>query len=383
MKVNDIVDKKIRILESVESLGIGGNEMSVMNFFRHLNRDEFQVDFIVYNDKKGFQQEVLEAGSQIFYQPATGNKIIVFFKNMRFVSEVLKKNQYDVIHCNGCSFIGILRAVLPAKVHKNIKIISHSHSVGKSKNNVFDRLMRFFLKRILSKSIDLGFACSDLAGISKYTKKFMNSSQYIIIHNAIDIEKYVFNYNNRKDVRRKYRLEDKIVIGNIGRLSIEKNQRRLIDIFSVIVANNPKVSLMIIGGGQLEKELKCYVHKLGIDQQVIFSGSVMDAEKYYSAMDVFVMPSLYEGLPFTAIEAQANGLRCVFSDSITKMVNVTNEVGFISLDESDDSWARQILKFAERRCQVDSVERVKIDYSLSRETKRLEDYYKFLVEKKE
>lgn len=373
-------EDKIRVLQSMGSLGLGGTEMFVMNFFRHINKDKFQVDFLVYDSRDDFREEVLDSGSKIYLCPyRKGRKIKRFYQNMKYVHQILSQNQYDIIHCHSCSFLGILCGVLPAKRSKEIKIISHSHSAGSGETKGLKKGIQHFLKFLICNSVDLGFACSDLAGNSKYTRNFIEGNKFVILHNAIDIERYRFNDKNRLEIRKEYNWLNHFVIGNVGRLSEEKNQKRLIYIFSYIYQHRPDARLLIVGGGELEKDLQNQVKIMGLDKAVIFTGSVRDVERYYSSMDVFVMTSHFEGLPFTAIEAQVNGLKCVFSDCITKMVDITGEADFLSLTESDKSWAESILRLSGERCHETVLGRVCQDYDLEKECKKLEKYYEKLA----
>ena len=256
-----------------------------------------------------------------------------------------------------------------------IKIISHGHSVGKIDKNSIDNMIRAVLKLCLSSVVDIGCACSDLVGQSKYTKRFLNSKKYKIVHNAIEVEKYSYNVNNRNTLRDRYHLENKIVVGNIGRLAKEKNQEFLLDILKEILKENKDVMLLIVGGGELEQALKEKAKKLGIEDSVVFTGSVMDAEKYYSAMDVYVMTSLYEGLPFTVIEAQVNGLKCVLADSITKMADVSGDTTFLSLHAGTSVWASKILKSSSARSEKEKTDYVKNKYNIKNETLRIQRFY--------
>lgn len=367
---------KIKVLQSVSSLGIGGNELFVMNLFRNIDKSKFQIDFLIYDDRLDFEQEVKAAGSKIYLcPPVQGNKIISIWKEACFVFKILKSSDYDVIHCNGCSFVNILKAAIPAKLVGNIKIISHGHSVGKINKNSIDNIIRAILRLCLSSIVDIGCACSDLVGQSKYTKRFLNSQKYKIVHNAIEIEKYSYNINNRNILRDRYCLENKIVIGNIGRLAKEKNQEFLLDILKEILKENKNVVLLIVGGGELEQTLKEKAKKLRVEDSVVFTGSVMDAEKYYSAMDVYVMTSLYEGLPFTVIEAQVNGLKCVLADSITKMADVSGDTTFLSLNAGTSVWASKILKNSSARSKKEKTDYVKNKYNIKNETLRIQKFY--------
>ena len=366
--------KKIRVLQSVSSLGVGGNELFVMNLFREIDKSKFQVDFVIYDDRLEFEGEVKKSGSRVFLCKASGNKLIAMLKEMKFVYQLLKNNQYDVIHCNGCSFVNILRAAIPAKLVGNTKVISHAHSVGKVDKTVIDNLIRNILKVILSTVVDLGFACSDTAGKSKYTKSFLESTKYHIINNAIDIDKYVYNEANREAIRKKFGLEGKIVMGNVGRLSYEKNQKLLIEILAKLKKKESNVALLIIGGGALEAELKEKAHELGVSDSVVFTGNVFDTERYYSAMDVYVMTSLYEGLPFTVIEAQVNGLKCVLTDAITTMADVSGDSCFLSICDDIEVWMEKIMSHIVRS-EESRTQKVKDMYDVKKETLRIERLY--------
>ncbi len=370
----------IKVLQSVSSLGIGGNELSVMNFFRNIDKSQFQVDFLIYDERLEFADEVKAAGAKIYLCPQKNmNRLARIFYEAKFVYKTLKENDYDIIHCNGCSFINILRAVIPAKLTGKVKVISHSHNVGNAPKNVIEKIAQQFLRWLLSAIVDLGFTCSDLAGASKYTKSFIQSKKYILINNAVKVDKYRFCQDNRDEIRRKYGVEEKCVVGHVGRLAEQKNQGFLLDLFAQCWKENAKMALLLVGGGAMEKELKEKAESLGICDKVIFTGSVFDAEKYYSAMDVFVMPSLYEGLPFTAVEAQVNGLKCVLSDEITKTANVSGDVLYLSLSAEKDVWAEVVAKQAESRSEANNTEKVIMNYDINRETQKLQKIYREIV----
>ncbi len=371
------MSRKIKVLQSVSSLGVGGNVAFVMNFFRKIDKEKFQIDFLIYDDSKmDYYDEVKSAGSNIFVvKRKYKNKTFNLLSQMWQVRKILKNEKYDIIHCHSCSFFGIFKGAIPAYFCSKIRVISHSHNPGMPKNTVIDNVVRNISKRFLSHIVDMGFSCSDYAGESKYTDKFMKSDRYKIIHNAINVDDYVYNASVRKSIRERYSVGNKILIGNVGRLANQKNQSFLLEIFSKIKQINSDTMLMIIGGGELEKQLHEKAMNLGIIDDVIFTGSINDANKYYSAMDVFVMPSLYEGLPFTAIEAQVNGLKCVISDKVTKMTDASGETTFTSLDDSLEKWADIILKSAENRICTEKVLNVIENYNISIEVKRLEKLY--------
>ncbi len=371
------MEKKIRVLQAVGSLGIGGNELFVMNFFRHINNDRFQVDFVIYDDARmDFYDEVIASGAKVFVcKSEKKNKLLRCMSEAKQTYRLLKKENYDVLHCHNCSFLGIMRGVVPGKLVLGTKVIAHAHSVGTPKNTFVDNLLRKILKLILSHFVDYGFACSDVAGASKYTEKFMKSNQYAIINNAVDATKFVFDVKTRNRVREALGVGGETVIGTVGRLSAEKNHRFLLKVFSEIQKVHSEMKLLIVGGGELDDELKKLACELQIDSNVIFTGMVDNPQDYYSAMDVFVMTSLYEGFPFTVIEAQINGLKCVLADTITRETNVSGDVEFLSLDENVDRWAERILEQAQSRSDAWKTEIAIRQYDVNLEVAKLADKY--------
>lgn len=374
--------EKIKILQSVESLGVGGNEIFVMNFFRHINKDNFQVDFVVYDDSRmDFYDEIISAGSKVYIcKSSVKNQYLDTIIKIIKVKKILIKNKYNIIHCHSCSFLGIFRGAVAGKITKGVKVISHSHNPGIPKNNFIDNFIRNTFKYFLSCIVDLGFACSDLAAESKYTKKFMKSKKFKIINNAVEVKKFLFNEDVRKEMREKYNIGNELVIGNIGRLEFQKNQEYLLKVFVEIKKNNNLAKLIIIGEGTLESQLKNYSKNKGIDKDVIFTGKVDDCENYYNMMDVFVLTSKYEGFPFVMVESQINRLPSVVSSSITKSVNIFDNVSFIDLEKNKKEWANIILNSGGRiNYSTDYKNKCK-DYDLEYQTRELENFYLELLD---
>ena len=150
------------------------------------------------------------------------------------------------------------------------------------------------------------------------------------------IDQYRYHESYRKRIRKQYCIEEKVVVGNVGRLVKQKNQRFLIELLPDLINRNKNFLLMIIGDGELEQELKSLVHIKGLENYVLFTGNITNVNEFYSAMDVFVMSSEFEGFPFTAVEAQANGLKCILSDHITQMTNISGDVAYVSLRDKKE-----------------------------------------------
>jgi len=370
--------EKIRVLQSVNSLGIGGSVICVMNFFRHIDRERFQVDFVICDDTKmNFYDEIIEAGSKVFIcRTQCKNKYLKLISQIRQIKEILTQNHYDIIHCHSCSFFGILRGAIAGFASRGVKVVSHAHSVGEPKGTMADSMARYLLKWVLSNIIDVGCACSDMAGESKYTKKFIGSKKYRIVNNAIETDRYRYCLRRRNEIREALNIKDgDFVIGNVGRLEYEKNQTFLLDIFGIILDKKPNAVLLLIGDGSLREILEEKAEKNGISSQVIFTGKCENAADYYHAMDCFVLPSHYEGFPLVLVEAQVNGLRCIVSENMSRNVNIAGGVKFLSLEMSPEIWAEEICMFGNDRMNTENVNKVILKYELNNEVLKLETIY--------
>ena len=221
--------------------------------------------------------------------------------------------------------------------------ILHNHSTAvrsEGMRSVMKMVLRPFAPLFANRYV----ACSRLAGDWMYGKKMMNSGKVVIINNAIDLNDYAFSPVKRQRYRGELNIpEDALVIGHVGRFMYQKNHIFLIDIFREIVKKQPNALLMLIGDGELRPEIEEKVRKYHLSKKVRFLGLRKDVKNIYNSMDVFVLPSWYEGLPVVAVEAQANGLSCVFSTQVTEESRLTKTVEYISLEEGPASWAQSIL----------------------------------------
>lgn len=372
---------KIKVLQSVNSLGMGGNVIFVMNFFRRFDKEKFQVDFLIYDDTKmDFYEEVKAAGSQVFViQKKHKNKFLQLFSQMRQVRKFLKKNDYDVIHCHSCSFVGIFRGAIPGMFTKKTKVIAHGHNPGRPKNIFTDKLARKIFRAVLSKAADMGFACSDESGASKYTDKFMKTDRYQVINNAIETKKFRFSPENREAVRNKYGIGDKFVIGSIGRLEEQKNYLYMIDVLADYVKISENACLLLVGDGSQRDQITAKAKEKGVEKHLIMAGSTNTPEIFYSAMDVFVLPSIFEGFGFVNIEAQVSGLSCVVSNAVPREINISGKVDFLNFNTSE--WCTALEKV---RNSSDPAQRTSVDtekYDIKNECRRMEGYYSSLAAK--
>lgn len=349
----------------------------IMNYFRNINHDKVQIDFLVFSDsEKEIVNEIRTAGSKVYFMPKLGMKNVKEF--LDYYEKFFNTHRYyKIVHSH---FNQIDSLVFPIAKKYGVKYcISHSHNTKYSDYKL--RAMRNWVMCIpLKKDSDVWAACGVKAGEFLYGKDFMKSSTHLVIHNAVDIDKYRYNVEVRTQKRKELDLSDEFVIGNVGSFKPQKNQQFLINVFNELLNEVPQKAhyrLMLVGEGALRTELEKKVNELGIKSYVLFTGSRDDVDELLQAMDVYALPSLYEGLPVTGIEAQAAGLPCIFSDTITKEVKICN-TKYLSLDD-EYAWAREILKlqYFERKDTSDIVH--KRGYDIKMEAKKLEDYYRSLV----
>lgn len=254
------------------------------------------------------------------------------------IKKIFKQKKYDALwfNSNDLASVDIIKEAKKA----GIKCIGHAHN---SRTDKLNRTIRHSINKILvNKDFDGKFACS-MSAAKWFYPDYKDAT---IIYNAINIENHLFSQEKRNNIRKMYEIpQDYMVLGDVGRLEKQKNMSYLIDIFERYHQKNPKSRLMIVGNGSQQIELKKYVKNKKLSKFVIFTGEVDNTTDYLSALDVFLMPSLYEGLPVTLVEAQAAGLKCIVADNITREVNVTDNIEYLPIKESSiDLWVDDIVK---------------------------------------
>ena len=316
--------KKPVIVAQIMGKWIGGGvESVIMNYYRHLDHKKIQFDFICDEDSTRIPyEEIKKLGGRVFLVP----KYQKLPQYLKALEDLFRKNQYRIVHSN----INTL-SVFPLYAAKKAGVpvrISHSHSTSNTKEwkrNIIKNILRPFSKKYATDY----FACSELAGQYLFGNKAFDQGEVKIIHNAIDLDKFKFDPEVRKKLRKELDIDEKtIVIGHVGRFVKQKNHDFLIDVFNEYHAKNPDSKLLLIGTGPLEEKIKAKVEKLNLSDYVLFLGQREDTNKLYSVMDVFCLPSLYEGLGMVLIEAQTNGLPCVASDKVPKEAKVSENISF-------------------------------------------------------
>ena len=317
----------IRVLQIVGIACNGGVEAVVLNYYRHMDKSKVQFDFVVHkHPEENFVAEVKKGGGRLYEVTPYTQNIFAFTHE---IYRIIKDGNYDIVHSNMNSMSGfpLFAAWLAgAKVR-----ILHNHTTDaktEGLRTILKRVLRPFAKMFANRY----WACSNLAGEWMYGKKAVQSGKITIIPNAIDLEKFAFNPDKRKLLRQKLGLENKFVLGHIGRFVYQKNHSFLIDVFAEVVKVKPEARLMLVGDGELRKTIEEKVVSLGLQDKVLFLGNRNDVADLYNAMDIFLLPSHYEGLPVVGVEAQANGLKRLFSDKVTEESKLLEETMFIPLN---------------------------------------------------
>lgn len=336
--------KKTKVLYFVDRMRHGGIQQLAVEIARNLPED-IQMDFLVLNDGQTYplEETIKKFGLTLYKVDAWIYKPTDYINYYKKLNQFfIEHHDYDAVHINTSS-----KNFLILKLAKKYKIplrIAHSHNTGFQTQSKAQILMGNIFKPLLKKYATHYFACSTLAGEWLFGKTNVKKGKVKIIHNAVDYEKFKINTEKRNEIRQELNIESKLVISNVGRFTTQKNHTFLIDIFYEIYKKNNNAVLMLIGNGEKEDEIKKKVEKLGIQNSVLFMGHRNNVNELMQAMDVFVMPSIYEGLPVVGIEAQAAGLPCFMSkDVITDEVKIADNVKFISLNDNAEKWADEIL----------------------------------------
>ena len=363
----------IRVAQIMGKLSAGGVESVIYNYYRHIDHAQIQFDFYVDDDSTvPMPQDILDAGARCFVIPRYQH----LPQNMAALYRHFKQNKYKIVHSNlnTLSVFPLCAAWLAGVPVR----IAHSHSTaakGETKKNILKYILRPFSKVFATDYA----ACSKYAGQWLFGKKAMEQGKVTIFNNAIDLEKFKFDPAVREEVRRELGIEDKFVIGHVGRFCYQKNHEFLIDIFQEVYRQNPNAVLLLVGDGEDRARIEERVSKLG---GVIFLGNRLDVYRLYQAMDVFVFPSRSEGLGMAAIEAQAAGLPCVISDAVTGEVDIGGDVVFLPTDEPG-KWVTELSnKMSDMvACADHKTTTLRNGYDAKTEGKVLENYYIRLVEK--
>lgn len=336
----------LRILELFgEPILSGGQESFVMNVITHMDLTDLKIDLCTpyYCSNNYYKKEIENIGGNVYelkldFAPGKSRKNII-----KPLDIFLKKHNYDIVHIHSGSISILAYAAKVAKQNNVRKVIVHSHSSGE-KETLKHKLVKLATYSKMINYPDEYLACSTLAAKWKFPQKIVES-KVKIIKNGIDLDKFQYNKDKNFEIRKLLGIsENDKVIGHVGRFSYEKNHKFIIEIFEEIKKDFSNSKLLLIGDGELKPEIEDIVKRKNIQNYVIFTGNVSDVYDYMQVMDIFLFPSLFEGLGIVGIEAQAMGIPVIASEAVPKQLQLTENVEFISLENKND-WINTINKY--------------------------------------
>lgn len=354
----------IRVLHVVTYMGRGGLETMIMNYYRKIDRNKVQFDFLVHRDfEADYDNEIESLGGNIYRVLPLNPFSLQYYRSLH---AFFSSHKYDIVH----SHLDCLSAY-PLSIAKKYgaKIrIAHAHNKNQDRN--FKYLIKMMSKPLMPHYATHLFACSEEAG-----KWMFPGHRFTVMKNAIDAKAFVYSSEKECNIRERLGIGERFVIGHVGRFNPQKNHEFLVAIFKTIVEREPDAMLVLIGAGDGQGEIKKQVQTLGIESNVMFLGSRDDIPDLLQAMDVFVFPSLYEGLGIAAVEAQAAGVPCVLSDQVPKECKLCDNVEFLSLTASKEYWAERVCKYRGYKKENKMSVICEKGYDIVRNAELLQEFY--------
>lgn len=360
----------LRVLQVIGKMDRAGAESLLMNLYRYIDKSKVQFDFLVFSYEEGdYDKEILRMGGKIYRMPS------LRFYNYMDLSRRLKKffgeHSYKIVH-------GHMGSLAPMYLHWAKKngayTIAHSHATNS--DVLLERWIYWFLSHRVVNVADYFFACSEQAGKDRFGEKIVEQSNFEVLKNSIETEKFRYTQERHEALKSIYNLEDKMVLGHVGRFTEAKNHKFLLEIFEKISEKTDRAVLLLVGRGELENAVREQIKEQKLEDKVIFMGVRDDIPDMMNLFDVFVFTSVYEGLGNVCIEAQAAGLPCFVSSAIQDEAILTKNVWRYSLNLSAEKWAAEILKRLEIFERKDTTkEVVEAGYDAAHTAKLLENFY--------
>lgn len=368
-----------RVLHIVSSWGTGGVERYIYSFSKYINNYVF--DILTLRDNNNTSIFSLGKDSKIYNLPRISAN---YFKRTKFrkkhIIEFLKKHKYKIIHFDMTTADAFILAKAIKKTFPNVKVVMHCHANNvESPNATLKKIVHYISKYTIEKYVDYYIGLSKETMKWMYTKKIRKSINSTIITCGIETDRFKFNEESRNKIRKKYDLENQFVIGTVGRFSTQKNIPfiiKIIDEYSKICKN---FKFIWVGNGKLMEYAKKEIKKRNLNNFVDFLGVCNNIEEIYSSFDLFVLPSLYEGNPIVAMEAQINGLKCLLSNKITVEANINNNVKFLSIYNVRE-WIDEIEKIRLNPKRINIPTEKLVPISVEYNAKKLENIYNSLIE---
>ena len=300
----------------------------IFSYFCPIITEHYVLDYVSISDIPDYYyKKVKDGGGESYVIPRRARSLYRYYVSLK---RLMAQNNYDAIHIHGNSHTVVIELLAAYSAKCKVRIV-HAHATS----SIFPLLHRI-LSPLFNSLCNHRLACSEKAG-----NWMFGSSEFVVIRNGVDTERYVFNEDNRLTVRDKLGWQDKVILAHIGDFSANKNQSFLVDVLNRLRMKNKDFCLLLIGEGELRQTVSQKVQQKGLQQSVYFTGKIPDVEKYLSAIDRILMPSFHEGLPLTLVEQQANGLMCLVSDSVSKEANITGNITYLPLEI--DKW-EEIIK---------------------------------------
>lgn len=345
----------------------GGMESYIMNIYRNIDREAFQFDFLMVGEPRlSCEEEVKSLGGNIYFLPLKRED---YRKHYSVLDSVFSKNEYSGVYYQTGHMLQSLDVFKYAKRH-GVKVRAiHSHNTRENEASLMVKIRRAFVYAELNKYVNHLLACSDEAG-----RWMFKGNEFEVIKNSIDTQAFSYSIEDRDSIRAELGLENKRIVGTVARFTKQKNPTFLLQIVDSLLKRNEDVVFFHLGTGDLEEEIRAEVEKRGLSDRYFFLGIKPDVNRYLSAMDVFVLPSLYEGFPISYVEAQCSGVKCIISDKITSESDLTNNSVFIPIDDSS-KWVEQIERsFGYTRCDLSNVVKSK-GYDINDTVNRIVDIF--------
>ena len=360
--------KKARVLEIIGKRPVGGVGTVMLNYQTYMDAEKVQMDYLIFGEEKEVFDDAVETlGSKVYVYPALSGSQMG--RTKAYLEEFFSKHakEYDIVHLHAPN-IAFLAFPIVKKYGIEYRMV-HSHATLYAENKI--KAIRNQILWTLAKG-----KITDRIGCSKAAGDFLfGKDEFTVLKNAIAYEEFLYKEEIREEVRARENVKDKLVVGNVGRFSQQKNQTYLVEVFAKIKEMCPDSVLWLVGDGELRGEIETKIKELGLQQDVRLFGMVKNTKELYQAMDVMVMPSLFEGLPMVGVEAQASGLPCVFSDTITREVDVVG-CPYLALSDAKENWAKATIEMAgkkERRSYAKELD--ELGFNIRLEAKRLEELY--------
>lgn len=348
----------------------------MFNYLTGMNTEGMQIDFLSLNEpEQMYVKAVEEKGGNLYVLPRLDGTV-AYWKGLR---KLIKSNKYDAVHIHGNSHTVVLELSAAWAAGCKVRMV-HSHNTTCSYVNIH-KLMTVPFNMLYTH----GLACGEAAG-----KWMFGNRPFTVVNNGVDTRKYGFNQSTRDEIRKQNGWENCKVIGHVGSMIEAKNHKFILEVFNELHKHDQSVRLLLIGDGYLRPELEAYIINQGLKEAVCMTGNINNVNEYLNAMDLVLMPSLFEGLPLTLVEQQANGLKCVVADTITREADKTNSLTFLSLDASVSEWTDAIEGILSSdkddrsiRSQSNIKKIAECGYSIQEEARKLNAYYLNAVNGKE